>query len=267
MDIIKSAQEKQDIAKEFLDDYIYAVEKIDKEERKIPSKSFKPSSLACSRGAVIQALGIEPDEPKNTHNIIDICKNGTNTHLQIQEVVDKMISQKLDWKFCDVGSYVKENNINLSIISDMNKESGEYETKLFSEKYNIRFLCDGLLQHNKKYYILEIKTISSRQFWNLKDVLEKHKQQAISYCCLLHIDSVIFLYQERDIMNKKTFLFTPTQKEKENWVKRLEYLNDCVNKKYIPEKPKEADSKFCQYCNYKTYCKQIGKKGYNYDAN
>ena len=110
--------------------------------------------------------------------------------------------------------------------------------------------------------IFEIKTIASHSFWRLKDVADKHKQQAISYCTLLHVDSILFLYQERDMMNKKTFLYTPTTEEKQEWIGKLQYLNECVKSKIVPPKPIEAGSKFCVYCQYKNTCKTIGEGAY-----
>ena len=257
-DIIKTATSNNDIADNFLNDFVYTIEKSDADNQRKPSKAFKPSNLRCNRSSVLEVMGADIDKTKNTHNLISICRNGTDTHLAIQEYVNKMKEYNLDWEFVDVAKYVEDNNIPLEIVSKMDIENGIYETKVMSKEYNIRCLCDGLLKHDNQYIILEIKTIGSRPFWKLDDVLEKHKQQAISYCTLFRVDSIIFLYQERDLLNKKAFLYKPTQKEKDDWVSKMKYLNDCVSKNIVPAKPIEADSKFCQYCNYKTICKSIG---------
>lgn len=260
-------QESDSYADKFLNDFIYTTEKLAENGNRKPSKTFKPSSIKCGRGAVLQVMGAELDKTTKSHNLFFICENGTQTHLLIQSLVTKMKTLGLNWEYEDVAKYVKDNNIPLEVISKMDISKGEYETKLFSKKFNCRFLCDGLLSYTdsrgkKHYMILEIKTIASHSFWGLKDVADKHKQQAISYCTLLHVDSILFLYQERDMMNKKTFLYTPTTEEKQEWISKLQYLNECVKSKIVPPKPIEADSKFCVYCQYKNTCKTIGKGVY-----
>lgn len=257
-EIIKNANNDNSLADSFLNDFIYTIEKSDMDNKRKPSRSFKPSNLRCNRASVLEVMGAKLDDTKTTHNLIAICRNGTDTHLAIQEYVNKMKNYGIDWEFVDVGKYIEENNIPLEITRRMDISNGVYETKVNSKEYNIHCLCDGLLRHDGKYILLEIKTIGSRPFYRLNDVLEKHKQQAISYCTLFRVDSIIFLYQERDLLNKKAFLYKPTQKEKDDWVSKMKYLNDCVSKNIVPAKPIEADSKFCQYCNYKTICKSIG---------
>ena len=262
-EIIKNANNDNSLADSFLNDFIYTIEKSDMDNKRKPSRSFKPSNLRCNRASVLGVMGAKLDDTKTTHNLIAICRNGTDTHLAIQEYVNKMKDYGLDWTFEDVAQYVKEYNIPLTIVKEMDIEHGIYETKLTSEQYNIHFLCDGLLSYTdskgiKKYIILEIKTIGSRAFYGLKGVAEKHKQQAISYCNLLNVDSILFLYQERDMLNKKVFQYTPSKKEKDDWVDKMNRLNQYAKDNLVPAKPIEADSKFCQYCKYKTLCKQIG---------
>ena len=209
-EIIKNANDKDKLADRFLNDFVYTIETLDEHEQKKPSKAFHPSNLNCDRSSVLEVMGAAIDGNKKTHNLISICRNGTSTHLMVQEYVSKMADLGLNWVFEDVAKYVAENNIPLKIASNMNIDDGVYETKIVSEEYNIRGLCDGLLSYkdkdgNKKYVLLEIKTINSRQYYQMKDILPKHRVQAVSYCSLLQVDAVIFLYVERDLLNKKTF--------------------------------------------------------------
>ena len=168
------------------------------------------------------------------------------------------------WNYEDVGEYIKENNIDLEVVEPSDFEHGVYETKFYSKKYNVRFLCDGLLSYtdkrgNKEYMIFEIKTCGRNKFYALKDVLDEHKDQGICYCTLLGVKKELFFYSERDMMGKKAFIFEPTEKDKEALIKKLEYGNECVQNNIVPKKPSEsADNKFCQYCNYQHICQQHG---------
>ena len=83
---------------------------------------------------------------------------------------------------------------------------------------------------------------------------EKYKTQAVSYSTLLGIDTVLFLFVDRDLFNMKTFEYTPTAEEKAEWKLNLEYVTECVEKRIVPNKPVNADAKFCAYCNYKSIC-------------
>ena len=266
-EIIKNANDKDKLADRFLNDFIYTIETLDEHEQKKPSKAFHPSNLNCDRSSVLEVMGADIDGNKKTHNLISICRNGTSTHLMVQEYVSKMASLGLNWVFEDVAKYVAENNIPLKIASNMNIDSGVYETKIVSEEYNIRGLCDGLLSYkdkdgNKKYVLLEIKTINSRQYYKMNDILPKHRVQAVSYCSLLQVDAVIFLYVERDLLNKRTFYYKPTKQEKSAWKKRMTFLNDCVKNNIIPEKPAGIN---CQYCAYKKLCKKLGEGKLRYE--
>lgn len=258
-DLIQNSKaDKTDLAEKFKSDYIYTLEHL--EDDYTPSKSFKPSSIKCIRSGVYQCLGISQDNTKQSQTLYEICQNGTNTHLSIQENVMKM---GFGWKYEDVGQYVKDNNIDLEIIEPSDFEHGVYETKLYNKKYNIRFLCDGIVSYTnkrgkKEYVIFEIKTCGSGKFYPMKDVLEEHKQQAICYCILLHLDKVLFFYSERDMLSKKAFIYEPTKKEKEELIKKLEYGNKCVKEHKIPKKPINANNRFCAYCQYQSRCDNDG---------
>ena len=100
------------------------------------------------------------------------------------------------------------------------------------------------------------------KYYKMNDILPKHRVQAVSYCSLLQVDAVIFLYVERDLLNKKTFYYKPTKQEKSAWKKRMTFLNDCVKNKIIPEKPAGIN---CQYCGYKKLCKKLGEGKLRYE--
>jgi len=260
VDMIKQASKKTDIAGEFINDLNYAIPKYEEMNERKPSPYFKPSSIRCIRCGVFQVLGATPTNTEVTPNLVGITQGGSAIHENIQRSLVEFPSAGLmqNWKYVDVVDYIKENKLDLEIIKPCDFANGEYETKIFSEEYQIRCLLDGVLQYKDKYVILEIKSINSSKFFKMKDVLDKHKAQAISYSMLMQIPDVLFLYVDRDLYNKKTFLYTPSAQEKGKWLNNINYGLECVKNKKIPAMPVVEDKDFCTYCAYKKLCKQIG---------
>ena len=245
-----------DVSNSFVSSLIWTIER--KEDAK-PSKTLKPSSLRCIRSGVYQCLGVEPSKSQKSHNLDGICASGTAVHEYIQSICLDM--NDTGWEYVDVGKYISEHNLSdVKVVKPCDFEHGVYETKLRHEGFGtpISFLCDGLLKHKGKYYILEIKSTNAGAFFKQNNVEEKHKAQAIAYSTLLNVDSVIFLYVERDLLNKKCFQYTPTKKEKDKFISDVKYATHCIEYGLIPAKPIEAeqDKRFCAYCRYINECKR-----------
>lgn len=214
-----------------------------------PSQSMKPSSIKCMRGAMYQYIGIEPDIAPMSHQLEYICEVGSAIHQHTQHIATRMKS--CGWEFVNVGDYIRENKLPLTIVKESNFAKGEYETKLTAtiNGFKFNFLCDGIVKHDGKYYILEIKSCSDMGFHKQTDVEDKHKDQALSYCTLFNLREVIFVYIERGFMNTKGFLYKTTDEEVAKFISRFKLDYDM-----IPAKPSEASNKFCQYCQYKSAC-------------
>lgn len=255
--IQNASKAEHDYASEFLTDLDYHIKKIEKDNIKEISKTFKPSSIKCPRCAVMQVLGCPQNKEVRSSNMIGITSSGSFIH----EMMQSKILTMNNWEFVDVSKYVATND-DLTITKPCDFEKGIYETKLHSKKWNMNFLVDGILKKDNKYMILEIKSISSSVFFKVKQIPSKYKDQAISYCNLLGLDSVLFLFVDRDLFNMKTFLYCVSEKEKMNWkanmIRNLEY----VEKSIVPKKPNYADRNFCQYCMYSEYCAEIGQDEY-----
>ena len=84
--------------------------------------------------------------------------------------------------------------------------------------------------------------------------MAEHKYQATAYSLLLGIDDVMFLYENRDMLNKKVYLFTPSRKNKDDLLAKICRALKCADKNEIPDKPLTADKTTCCYCNYKESC-------------
>ena len=257
--IQNASKEHADYASEFLTDLEYHIKRLERDNQREVSKTFKPSSIKCQRCAVMQVLGAPKNEETRNSNMIGITSAGSFIHEMMQS---KIVSMP-NWEYVNVMDFVKSNK-DLHVLSSCDFENGVYETKLHSDMWNMNFLVDGILRKERKYIILEIKSISSGGFFKTKEVPDKYKDQAISYCNLLGLDDVLFLFVDRDLFNMKTFLYTPTSDEKSNWVSVMTQNLESVYNNIIPAKPSHADRTFCQYCSYSEYCSSIGCDAYEF---
>ena len=216
-----------------------------------PSRRYKPSSMKCIRNMYYQLTGADLDtQLQKSGDFYGICESGEDRHKRIQSAITHMRKFGIDADFVDVEEYVTAHNLSLVVESKK-----EFETKLYDPNRNIIFLCDGIIRYRGNYYILEIKTESSSK-WNKRYAVEpEHKTQAVTYSIELGIDSVIFIYENRDICTKKSYLYTPTDAEKKSVLDKLSECDYFVSSKVVPPKP-DIDERICQYCDYKTVCRK-----------
>lgn len=249
--LIDNAVEEQSVEQQFLSDLKRSIEMSDKKNSRKPSQTYKPSGMNCMRQSYYQITGIEPEV--NTSNmLIGICESGTDRHERIQKAVVDMVNNNMDCEYVNVGDYVKAHNLHdIQVVSQQGME-----TKLFNTNYNMSFLCDGIIKYKGQYYILEIKTESSFKFTSRKDVNPDHYHQATAYSLSLGIDEVIFLYENRDNCDKKTFLFKVTGDMKQELIGYITNCDQYVKTLKVP--PRCDNSKACNYCDYKTQCRKDG---------
>jgi len=250
--LIDMAKEELPVEEAFLDQLIRCIEMEDASNKRIPSQTYKPSSMKCIRNMYYQRIGQEPDNIPADYNLIGICNSGTDTHLRIQTAISLMKKHGFNCEYVDVGKYVKSRNLeDIEVVS----QSG-METKLFNKKYCISFLCDGVITYNKHYYIVEIKTESSFKWNNRTAPADEHLNQITSYSLSLGIPQVIFIYINRDNLAMKTYLYEPTDEMKNNLIGLIENCESYVSKNKVPPKPSDVDRKICQYCSYKSSCRK-----------
>lgn len=264
-----SKKQEEDIAEEFLTQYKFAVEELERKSGYVPSKTISPSSIKCIRTATFKRLGASRDSKSESEQLISICQNGSSEHENTQRVISKMSKLGLKFEAVNIGDYIREHNVPITIKKESNFDKGEYETKLFSDDYFVSFLADGMVKYKGKYYLIEIKTQPFESQMRQNDVHEKHKDQATAYCVLLGIDSVIFFYEERNFLGKKCFLFTPTEEQKKNMLDKIILINKYAVSRTIPAKPQEASENrnFCKYCDYISLCNLCGDSECKYEEN
>ena len=249
--LIQASKEELPVEQSFLSDLKRSIELEDEKQRRKPSQTYKPSGMNCMRQSYYQIVGIEPDSTDSSYTLIGICNCGTDIHERVQKSVDAMIANGMDCEYIDVASYVR--NRQLEDIDIVSKQG--METKLYNKRYNISFLCDGIIKYKNHYYILELKTESSYKWMNRTYVDSGHYNQATAYSLSLGIDEVIFVYINRDIFDMKSYLFKVTDDMKQNLVAYIVECDKYVAEHKAPPKPENVAKKTCEYCSYKSTCK------------
>lgn len=254
--LINMAVKEAPAEEQFLQDLKASIEKIDAKESRTPSKSYKPSSMACIRNMYFQITGTPQDDERSNYCLVGICESGSDRHERLQQAISNMKQVGIDCEYIDVADYVIKNK--LDYLEVMGKSG--FETKLYHKSLNISFLCDGIIKYKGKYYILEIKTETIYK-WQTRDrVAEEHLNQATTYSACLGIDDVLFLYENRDNCDKKVFILHVTEEMKTRLLGKIEECDGYVSRLIPPPKPEDVPKKSCNYCNYKTACRRAGKQ-------
>ena len=248
--LIERANKQIPIEQQFLDDLKRSIEIEDVKNARKPSQSYKPSGMNCIRSMYYQVIGADYEAESN-YVMVGICEAGTDRHERIQNAISKMKENGFDCEYIDVAEFVKSRGITdyLDIVDKCGNE-----TKLYDRNRNISFLCDGIIKYQGRYYIVEFKTESSFKWKDRKAVDPKHYNQARTYSLELHIDDVLFVYINRDIVDMKAFMYHVTKEEREGIIELIERCQNYVDKGELPPIPADASSKKCAYCNYKKLC-------------
>lgn len=209
---------------------------------------YRPSSLAdgCKRMIYYQRTGLGYRD-KQSVVLNEICSCGTDRHARIQNHIKNMPLVK----WLDVEEMVeeaKQKGINLEFLY---WDKDRTEAKCKNHDLNFHFLCDGIFRYKSKDVILEIKTIQSFGFQKLIGPLEKHIKQATCYGMSMGIDDILFLYEDRNFMQKKLYRYRITSEDKKKILLKIEELNEVIKGDKRPLR--ELDK--CLYCNCKNYCR------------
>lgn len=236
----------------FLTDLNYVIAKLNPNRK--PSKTYKPSSMHCIRNMYYQIIGEEVDLKPVSPNMSGIQETGTARHDALQRYISVMDKHNIDCTFVDVEEYIKAKEIKNVVVI---KKKG-METLLHHNELNMNFMCDGIIKYRGEYFILEIKTESLYKWVTRENVAEGHHTQATIYAHSLGINKVMFLYENRDNCDKKTYTFEVTNKMRDDCVQKIKDCDEHVKNKTVPKKPQNIDKKTCNYCMYKTSCKRDG---------
>ena len=130
------------------------------------------------------------------------------------------------------------------------------ETKLYNKKYNISFMCDGLLRYYNKYFIFEFKTEASFKNQKRTEMNPEHIPQICAYYLSFKIPDIMMLYENRDTCTHKAYAVTVTdQMVWDNVLSKIEEVNSCIQLGTLASTNKGTN---CNYCSFKTRCKKDG---------
>ena len=251
------AESQVPVEQRFLLDLERSIELQNKKDNRPPSKAYKPSSMTCMRNMYYQVTGRAQDDGETPYTLVGICNSGSDIHQRIQQSVIDMASNGMDCEYENVADFVKRRGLDhLEIVKEPDFEHGDYETKLFDKSRNISFLCDGIICYDNKYYILELKTESTSKFMSRQGVDPKHYMQGIAYSTIFGLSNVIFVYINRDVLSMKSYMFTPTKDQVEQFEGQIMTCDTYVTQGTPPPMPSNAGPKLCQYCNYRSSCKE-----------
>ena len=240
------------VEQQFLDDLKRSIELDDMKNARKPSMTYSPSGMGCIRAMYYKRTGVGPASD-SSYTMVGICESGTDRHERIQNAISRMKDNGFDCEYIDVADYVKSRGLDLYL--DIVDKCGN-ETKLYDKIRNVSFLCDGIIKYQGRYYIVEFKTESSFKWKDRNCVDPKHYNQAITYSMELQLDSVIFIYINRDIVDYKAYLFSVSESDRERIRDLIDTCENYVINKELPPMPEDASDKKCAYCAYREMCKR-----------
>ena len=253
--MVADAQKEKGVQEEFLTMLENTIQSENTRESHVGTKSYKPSSLGgCIRRNYFMVTGTTTDKSVPSPELVGMGEIGTARHEHIQEYISKMKEYGHPVEYLDVANYVKKLN---KLNDDVNiKVVGKYgaEYKLHDLNRNIRFMVDGILRVKNKLYIFEYKTEISYKSQSRSDIASNHKVQAGIAGIVLKIPRALFVYENRDVCSKKSFLYEINKEEAKAILKNIDETEDYVRKGKIP--PKTNHKKNCTYCPYISTCKQ-----------
>ena len=246
-----------------------AIVKMTENEKSPSSPSYKPSSLVCPRMMYFIRTGTEPDTGKVDPASVGIFESGTDRHDRIQHVLDGMKDLGMEFEYIDVPTYVKQKKLkDIKIV-----EKKGMETKCYNEKLKMSFLTDGIIRYipEDKYFIFEYKTEVTQKFQRREKQEITHEIQATAYALNFNINDVLFVYEDRNVCNKKAFRYTVTDEDKQTKVvKKIKYVEKCIKENTVPRKVLNEDlgiqgdygndrkcgepAKVCNWCAFKKAC-------------
>lgn len=232
-------------AKRFADDLKQTIKRSQSEYK--PSRFYKPSGVSgCIRKMYFERIGKSKQDDAST-NLIGMGEVGTFRHEVIQNYLIKMSDKKnSNFTWVDVEEHLKENPVEGTRINESKKFKKKNETKCFNELLQLSFLCDGIIIYEGEKYIFEMKTETMFKYQKHTEAHEEHFLQAACYAMCLGVDKVMFLYENRDSLDFKATIFTPTEADYDAVVEKIQLCEDYVLK---GEEPKiYCSSSYCPYC-------------------
>lgn len=243
------AKFNSDASSQFVHKYEEAVQKdlIEKGKR-ISHKTFAPSSFRCERHQWFRLRGVEPDVQKKYDQVLEFkAELGTSCHLNIQ----RRLASHPEFGWTSVSDYLKANPLPYEYTLEEDEES--METRISVEYPPIRFACDGILNVDGIYYLLEIKTAEHSSFNELTDPKPIHVDQIRCYSAILGLHRALVVYQDRQYGDIKCYEMTVSSNVTGDVFSTMQRILHAVDSNLAParleDRSSECTSSSCPYFN------------------
>lgn len=242
---------------DFYEDYVDSSMKAD--AARPSSKTFAASSFRCDRKSWFRLRGVQPDAVKEPDRTLQFTADiGTACH----RIIQNNLKNSLGDNWLSVSKYLNELELTeTKFVYELKEDEDGLETLVkVVDPYPIRFACDGLIRWNDKLYLLEIKTSEFSSWNDMTDPKQEHIDQVKCYATLLHLENVLFLYQDRQYGGFKCYEFKVTPADKQQVIDRFEHVMNCVKTNLAPD-PLPKGDKWCNIgmCLYYNKCKEYGR--------
>lgn len=250
--MIKNAESAKTPGEEFIADLSRCIQM--SKEKRTPSKTIKPSSLAgCFRNQWFMLQGATSDVGLlEKAESISIQDSGNDIHNRLQNYCQAADGLNIPIVWCDPTKEA-ERAASMGINTTIKRKDGN-ELLCHNSDYNCNFKCDGIIEYKGVKYILEIKSEEYYKFNTRVCVEHNHEYQAVMYCICFGIDRVMFVYQDRNLCLKKAYVVVVKQEFVDEIKARIEHILLYDKTNTCPPKEKTK----CTYCHYKQSCKRIG---------
>ena len=267
--LVTASVKKQPLNKAFLTDVMSAIEVLDRKGRRMPSRTYKPSSMVCMRQMYYMVTGEKPDESRTDYASVGMADTGTRRHVAIQEAISAMAELGYDWKYLDVEEYLREKWAHGKCLDVQVVGKRGVETQLRHKTLNISFMCDGIVRHisSGEDFLFEFKNQISFKYGHddkqpgavaKSHVDDAHEDQVCTYCMALDLNRALVLYENRDNCNLECpEVFEVTDEMKQARVDKILECDSYVERQIPP--PMHHDKKPCRWCQYQTACKKHGR--------
>lgn len=267
--LVTASVKKQPLNKAFLTDVMSAIEVLDRKGRRMPSRTYKPSSMVCMRQMYYMVTGEKPDESRTDYASVGMADTGTRRHVAIQEAVAAMAELGYEWKYLDVEEYLREKWAVGKCLDIQVVGKRGVETQLRHKTLNISFMCDGIVRYlpSGEDFLFEFKNQISFKYGHddkqpgavaKSHVDEAHEDQVCTYCMALDLNRALVLYENRDNCNLECpEVFEVTAEMKQARVDKILECDSYVERQVPP--PMHCDKKPCRWCQYQTACKKHGR--------
>jgi len=212
-------------------------------------KTFHPSGLLnCERKQVAVILYWQKAKPNFTPKLLDIFDNGHYVHDRIQK---EMIAAGL----------VPQRNMWFPHWSRSIYKPYTCEVPIRYDPWLLSGTCDAIIIYNKKYYIVEIKSMNDWSFNQLRKPHDDHYCQGQAYLKMseqtlkIEIAGIIYLYENKNDQRRKEFLIEKDEVYlKKLAMKLLRLKKNYVEKNKVPNRQFEKDSTDCEQCDMAEWC-------------